>query len=64
MDDNNPKLSLSDRFSRAAQWTSQQCGHAYSFVGAIIIIAAWAASGPALLHQTQFVAEPEERQTL
>jgi hypothetical protein len=25
-DYNNPKLSLSDRFSRAAQWTSQQCG--------------------------------------
>jgi low affinity Fe/Cu permease len=47
MDDNNSKLSLSDRFSRAAQWTSQQCGRAYTFVGAIVIIAAWAVSGPA-----------------
>ena len=47
MDDNNPKLSLSDRFSRAAQWTSQQCGRAYTFVGALVIIAAWAVSGPA-----------------
>jgi low affinity Fe/Cu permease len=47
VDDNNPKLSLSDRFSRAAQWTSQQCGRAYTFVGAIVIIAAWAVSGPA-----------------
>jgi low affinity Fe/Cu permease len=47
MDDNNPKLSLSDRFSRAAQWTSQQCGRAYTFVGAIVIIAVWAVSGPA-----------------
>jgi low affinity Fe/Cu permease len=47
MDDNNSKLSLSDRFSRAAQWTSQQCGRASTFVGAIVIIAAWAVSGPA-----------------
>jgi low affinity Fe/Cu permease len=47
MDDNNPKLSLSDRFSRAAQWTSQQCGRAYTFVVAIVIIVAWAVSGPA-----------------
>jgi low affinity Fe/Cu permease len=47
MDDNNPKPSMSDRFSRAAQWTSQQCGRAYTFVGAIVIIAAWAVSGPA-----------------
>jgi low affinity Fe/Cu permease len=50
--------------SRAAQWTSQQCGRAYTFVGAIVIIAAWAVSGPDSLHQTQFVAELEERQTL
>jgi low affinity Fe/Cu permease len=47
MDDNNSKLSLSDRFSRAAQWTSQQCARAYTFVGAIVIIVAWAVSGPA-----------------
>jgi low affinity Fe/Cu permease len=47
MDDNDAKLSLSDRFSRAAQWTSQQCGRAYTFVGAIVIIVAWGISGPA-----------------
>ena len=47
MDDTNSKLSLSDRFSRAAQWTSQQCGRAYTFIGAIVIIVAWAISGPA-----------------
>ena len=47
MDDINPQLSLSDRFSRAAQWTSQQCGRAYTFVAAIVIIAIWAISGPA-----------------
>jgi len=47
MDDRNAKLTLSDRFSRAAQWTSQQCGRAYTFVGAIVIIAVWAVSGPA-----------------
>ena len=38
--------SLSDRFSRAAQWTSQQCGRAYTFVGAIVIIVVWAITGP------------------
>jgi len=32
--------SYRDRFSRAAQWTSQQCGRAYTFVGAIVIIVA------------------------
>jgi low affinity Fe/Cu permease len=47
MDDNNPKLTLSDRFSRAAQWTSQQCGRAYTFVAAMVIIVVWAVSGPA-----------------
>jgi low affinity Fe/Cu permease len=47
VDDSNPKLSLSDRFSRAAQWTSLQCGRAYTFVAAIVIIVAWAISGPA-----------------
>src|SRR6201996_9523680 len=47
MSDNDPKLSVSDRFSRAAQWTSQQCGRAYTFVGAIVIIVLWAICGPA-----------------
>jgi low affinity Fe/Cu permease len=41
------ELSLSDRFSRAAQWASQQCGRAYTFVAAILIILVWAISGPA-----------------
>src|ERR1700761_8531163 len=41
------RLSPSDRFSRAAQWTSQQCGRAYTFIAAILVILLWAASGPA-----------------
>jgi low affinity Fe/Cu permease len=40
-------LSLSDRFSRAAQWTSLQCGRAYTFIAAILIIVVWAVCGPA-----------------
>jgi low affinity Fe/Cu permease len=48
MDDQKPApLSLSDRFSRAAQWTSQQCGRAHTFIAAIVIIIAWAVCGPA-----------------
>jgi low affinity Fe/Cu permease len=48
MDDHGAeRLSLSDRFSRAAQWTSQQCGRAYTFIAAILIILVWAATGPA-----------------
>jgi len=47
MDDNNQQPSLSDRFSVAAQWTAQQCGRAYTFVAAILIILVWAISGPA-----------------
>jgi low affinity Fe/Cu permease len=46
-DDAAPRLSLSDRFSRAAQWTSQQCGRAYTFIAAILVILVWAVSGPA-----------------
>jgi low affinity Fe/Cu permease len=45
-DDVTARLSLSDRFSRAAQWTSQQCGRAYTFIAAILVILLWAASGP------------------
>jgi hypothetical protein len=30
-----------------AQWASQQCGRAYTFFAAIIIIIVWAMSGPA-----------------
>ena len=39
--------SLSDRFSRAAQWTSQQCGRAHTFLAAIVVIVVWAGCGPA-----------------
>jgi low affinity Fe/Cu permease len=39
--------ALADRFSRAAQWTSQQCGRAYTFVAAVVVIVVWAISGPA-----------------
>ncbi len=38
---------MSDFFSRAAQWTSRQCGRAHTFGLAIVIIVAWAACGPA-----------------
>jgi low affinity Fe/Cu permease len=47
MNDNDQKLSISDRFSRASQWASQQCGRAYTFAAAIFIILIWAVSGPA-----------------
>jgi low affinity Fe/Cu permease len=39
-------LSLADRFSRVAQWTSQQCGRACTFIAAIVLIIAWAVCGP------------------
>ncbi len=47
MNDNDRQLSVSDYFSRAAHWTSQQCGRAYTFACAILIILIWAGSGPA-----------------
>jgi low affinity Fe/Cu permease len=47
MEEIDQKPSLSDRFSRAAQWTSQQSGRAYTFIAAIVIILVWAISGPA-----------------
>jgi len=37
---------MSGVFSRAAQWTAQQCGRAYVFIAAVITIAVWAATGP------------------
>ena len=45
--DKAAQVSLSDRFSRAAQWTSQQCGRAHTFIAAIVLIIAWAVCGPA-----------------
>ena len=47
MANRSSNLSLSDRFSRAAQWTAQQCGRAHTFIAAILIIVLWAACGPA-----------------
>jgi len=46
-DRDEDRLSLSDRFSRAAQWTAQQCGRAHTFIAAIVIILVWAVCGPA-----------------
>ena len=37
---------LSAWFSRAAHWAAEQCGHAGMFILAVIIILAWAATGP------------------
>ncbi|HVY14827.1 MAG TPA: low affinity iron permease family protein [Rhodopila sp.] len=45
-DDKQTRLSLSDRFSWAAQWTSQQCGRAHTFIAAVVLIVVWAISGP------------------
>jgi low affinity Fe/Cu permease len=40
------RLSLADRFSRAALWTSEQCGRAHTFIIAVALILVWAVSGP------------------
>jgi low affinity Fe/Cu permease len=37
---------LSAWFSRAAHWVSEQCGHAVTFILAVVIIVVWAATGP------------------
>jgi low affinity Fe/Cu permease len=37
---------LSAWFSRAAHWAAEQCGHAGMFILAVVIIVAWAATGP------------------
>jgi low affinity Fe/Cu permease len=33
-------------FSCAAQWTAKQSGRAHTFIGAILVIVLWAATGP------------------
>jgi low affinity Fe/Cu permease len=38
---------LSDRFSRVAHWTAEQCGRAHTFIAAILLILVWGVSGPA-----------------
>ena len=40
------KSTISDAFSRAAQWTAKQCGRAYTFAIAGFIIIAWGVTGP------------------
>jgi low affinity Fe/Cu permease len=37
---------MSDKFSHAAHWTAQQCGRASVFVAAVVLIIAWAVTGP------------------
>jgi low affinity Fe/Cu permease len=38
--------SISASFSRAAQWTSQQCGRPATFIAACFVIVVWAVTGP------------------
>jgi low affinity Fe/Cu permease len=45
-DDTAARLSLSD-LSRARPNNFAACGHAYTFIAAILVILLWAASGPA-----------------
>ena len=40
------KSSVSQIFSRAAQWTAQQCGRASTFALACFVIVVWAVTGP------------------
>jgi low affinity Fe/Cu permease len=40
------QMSVSVFFSRAAQWTSKQCGKPLTFGLAVLIIMVWAVSGP------------------
>ena len=37
---------VSDAFSRAALWTSGQCGRAHTFITAFLIVLVWALTGP------------------
>ena len=37
---------MSDLFSQAAHWTGQQCGRASVFMAAVVLIIAWAITGP------------------
>jgi low affinity Fe/Cu permease len=37
---------MSDLFSQAAHWTGRQCGRASVFTAAVVLIFAWAATGP------------------
>ena len=37
---------MSDLFSQAAHWTGRQCGRASVFMAAVVLIIAWAVTGP------------------
>ena len=37
---------MSDLFSQAAHWTGRQCGRASVFIAAVVLIIAWAITGP------------------
>ena len=37
---------MSDLFSQAAHWTGRQCGRASVFIAALVLIIAWAVTGP------------------
>jgi low affinity Fe/Cu permease len=37
---------VSDLFSQAAHWTGRQCGRASVFMAAVVLIIAWAGTGP------------------
>ena len=37
---------MSDLFSQAAHWTGRQCGRASVFMAALVLIIAWAVTGP------------------
>jgi len=39
-------VDLSVWFSRSAHWVAEKCGHAGMFISAVVIIVAWAATGP------------------
>jgi len=45
--ENSPNRSaIGSSFNTAAQWTSRQCGRAYTFALACLTIAVWAVTGP------------------
>lgn len=37
---------MSDLFSQAAHWTGRQCGRASVFIAVVVLIVAWAITGP------------------
>jgi low affinity Fe/Cu permease len=37
---------MNEQFARMARWMAAQCGHAYAFVVATILVVVWLATGP------------------